>query len=318
MNTKRLRSFFLRPVSTSSAVILMITLLNVWVFAKPACAELTFSKAFSPDTIPPGGTSTLTFTIDNTTGTQIATELNFTDDLPAGVFVADPPNALKNCTGSLTAEAGSGIIGYSGGPVAAGESCTIQVDVTCSILGFHRNYTNLEWSGGRIFGDATLTVMEPPAFSKAFTPDTILPGGTSTLTFTIDNAGPWGVTNLAFTDNLPDGVDVATPPNASSTCPDGTLTANAGSGTISYDSDGWIFVGESCTIKVDVTSSTPGTHVNTTGDLTSSQGNSGPATASLTVGEKPAAIPALSEWGVMIMLLLTITASLVVIRRRLA
>ena len=39
----------------------------------------------------------------------------------------------------------------------------------------------------------------PPTFTKAFSPDTIGPGGVSTLTFTIDNSDPGATTDLDFT-----------------------------------------------------------------------------------------------------------------------
>ncbi len=75
---------------------------------------------------------------------------------------------------------------------------------------------------------------------------------------------------------------VATPPAASTTCTGGTLTAVAGAGVISY-SGGTVSPGASCTVTVDVTSSTPGPHPNTSGNLTSSLGDSGSASDTLTV-----------------------------------
>ncbi|MBN1584393.1 MAG: hypothetical protein JXA89_27045, partial [Anaerolineae bacterium] len=128
------------------------------------------------------------------------------------------------------------------------------------------------------------TVNQPPAFSKRFIPSAIALDGISTLVFTIDNSNS-GTTasSLGFTDNLPAEVMIATPANVSTTCSGGTLTAPAGSGALSY-SGGSVLAGNVCTIWVDVTSSVKGSHVNTTGDLTSSAGNSGAATDTLTVG----------------------------------
>ncbi len=122
-----------------------------------------------------------------------------------------------------------------------------------------------------------------PVFAKSFAPDTIGPGGVSTLTFTIDNsASALAAASLAFTDNLPAGVTIASPSNATTTCTGGTLTATSGSSVISY-SGGSVSAGASCTVQVDVTTSGFGVLVNTSGDLTSSSGNSGPATDTLTV-----------------------------------
>jgi len=123
-----------------------------------------------------------------------------------------------------------------------------------------------------------------PAFSKVFSPNTIGPGSTSTLIFTINNAGGSNLTDLAFTDNLPAAISLATPANPTTNCADGTLNAVNGGTSVSY-SGGRLAAGDICTLSVVVTASTPGTHTNTTGDLTSSAGNSGTATDDLTVDD---------------------------------
>lgn len=136
-----------------------------------------------------------------------------------------------------------------------------------------------------------------PAFTKAFAPAAIETGETSTLTFTIDgSATTLAATALAFTDVLPAGVEIAATPNASTTCTGGTLTAVAGTNTIGY-AGGSLAAGASCTVSVDVTSDTADAHVNTSGDLTSSLGNSGVATATLTVAEAAFTVPAATGGG---------------------
>ena len=252
-------------------------------------AAPTFSKAFAPTAITIGGTSTLTFTIDHSAGTVDATGLDFTDTLPTGVVVATPPNAATTCTGgTVTAVAGAGVVSYSGGTVSAIATCTLSVDVTSSADGVHVNTSGDLTSSLGNSGTATdtLTVVPVPLFSKAFAPDVIASGGVSTLTFTIDNSGSaLAATGLDFTDNLPAAVTVATPANAVNGC-GGTLTAADGSGTITL-SGGTVAAAVTCSIMVDVTSSTVGTHTNLTGDLTSSLGNSGTATDDLTVADAP-------------------------------
>jgi len=91
-----------------------------------------------------------------------------------------------------------------------------------------------------------------PGFSKEFSPATIGPGSVSTLRFTITNESSLPVRNLAFTDNLPAGMTVASPARAASTCSGGTLTAPEGGGTIDY-SGGGVGATSMCTITVDVT-----------------------------------------------------------------
>ena len=119
-------------------------------------------------------------------------------------------------------------------------------------------------------------------FSKAFAPSTIGPGSVSTLRFDITNNTSSPLTGLTFTDNLPAGVTIATPANASTDCFDATLTAPDGGDTITF-SGGRVGGAESCIVTVDVTSSTPGVHTNVSGALISGTGSSGTATADLTV-----------------------------------
>jgi len=121
-----------------------------------------------------------------------------------------------------------------------------------------------------------------PGFSKEFSPATIGPGSVSTLRFTITNESSLPVRNLAFTDNLPAGMTVASPARAASTCSGGTLTAPEGGGTIDY-SGGGVGATSMCTITVDVTAGAVGSYTNVSGDLTSDAGNSGSATADLVV-----------------------------------
>jgi uncharacterized repeat protein (TIGR01451 family) len=261
------------------------------VVADPAMADLViepppvFAKAFVPSVLAGGITGSLVLTIDNTASSLAADALDFTDNLPAGVSIATPSNATTSCTGgTLTAMAGTGAITYSGGSVAAASSCIVSVDVFSNVVGMHVNTTGdlTSTSGNSGTAMATLTVPQPLGFAKAFTPDTVPGGSPSTLTFVLANSSAYDATSVSLNDNLPAGMVVATPPNASTTCMGGTLTAVSGSGLVTY-SGGTVLASSSCTVTLDVTASAPGAYVNTTGDLTSSLGNSGTAMATLTV-----------------------------------
>ena len=246
----------------------------------------SFAKAFAPNPIASGDTSTLTFTIDNTDSISMATSLDFTDNLPSGMTVATTPNASTTCIGgTLTATAGTSTITYTGGNVNAGASCSVSVDIIASTSGYFHNTTGSLTSSLGNSGTAydRLSVNELPGFSKSFSPSSISGDEISTLTFTINNkVNVVDATSLDFTDNLPSGMTVATTPNASTTCNGGTLTATAGTSTITY-TGGTASAGTSCTISVDITSGSTGEHKNTTSDLTSSLGNSGAASDTLSV-----------------------------------
>ncbi|MGO1002739.1 beta strand repeat-containing protein [Lysobacter sp. CA196] len=139
---------------------------------------VTLTKAFSAVSIAPGGTSSLVFTIDNTNatnGTNPATAaaigpLNFTDNLPAGVTIANATTG-GTCTGATFLDAGGGALAagdtgvrISGFTVPANATCTLTVNVTSSVVGSHINNTsNMSSTVGNLVlsPNATLTVAQP-------------------------------------------------------------------------------------------------------------------------------------------------------------
>ena len=141
------------------------------------------------------------------------------------------------------------------------------------------------YNGGQDAFVAKVGTPSPPSISKTFGVSTIPLSGTTSLSFTLTNPNATvALTSVAFTDLLPTGLIVASPPNLSGSC-GGTVTAVSGSGTISL-SGGMIAAGGSCTFSVDVTGTTPGTKSNTTGPVTSAESGTGATsnTATLTVG----------------------------------
>jgi uncharacterized repeat protein (TIGR01451 family) len=98
-----------------------------------------------------------------------------------------------------------------------------------------------------------------PSLVKYFSPTTINAGQATTLTFMITNpAGNSGVSNVNFSDNLPNSLKVASPANVTGTCPNVMMATMAVPGSTSihiYDLQ--VPAGASfCTVKVDVTNKT--------------------------------------------------------------
>jgi uncharacterized repeat protein (TIGR01451 family) len=127
----------------------------------------------------------------------------------------------------------------------------------------------------------------PPVITKAFNPATVSIGQTSTLTFTITNPGLNPLTGVGFTDTFPANLFVQTPNGLTGSCDGGTITATAGTGTVSL-SGATIAAGGSCSFSVSVVAfvGTPGGQIytNTTGNVTSNEAGAGnTATATLTV-----------------------------------
>ena len=246
---------------------------------------LAFSSSFSPSNISLNGTSTLTFSIDNQGSQAEATDVTFSATLPDGMALAADPEATSTCGGDLTAPAGGNTFNFSNGTIGAGEVCTVTVDVVGQTTG------NLNMTSGNLLstlGDSgtttsTLSINPPPAFSMSFTPDEINAGQVSTLTLTIDNrASNAPATDLNLANELPDGLILANPSNARTTCQGGSLLAISGTDQFSY-SGGTVPAGQICTVSVGITSSEGANYLNTTQKLTSSLGDSGTASDSLDV-----------------------------------
>jgi LPXTG-site transpeptidase (sortase) family protein len=127
------------------------------------------------------------------------------------------------------------------------------------------------------------------SLTKSFSPKTINPGGTSTLTFTITNPGTNSISSVNFTDNLPSNVTISSTTVTYSGCGNAApASLTVGATSLSFSN---ITVGElgTCTIGVSVTSSTNGIYNNTTGHLligTTDTGSSGSDT--LVVSSQPA------------------------------
>ncbi|HVS13269.1 MAG TPA: IPTL-CTERM sorting domain-containing protein [Thermoanaerobaculia bacterium] len=293
------------------------TLDGVEVSAPPASAALEvagveLTKSFG-GVAGPGGTVELTFTLTNLSAGSPVDGLGFTDDLDAvlpGLVAVGLP--MSDVCGPGSQISGSSVLVFSNGSLAAGGTCdfTVTLEVPADAApGSYENVTSiLSSSGLQVSGPAAADlVIEPaPLFTKAFSPTMVAAGEVATLLFTIDNgAAAVEATSLAFTDVLPAGLVVAAVPNASTTCTGGTLTAVAGGGSISY-SGGTVAAGATCTVQVDVTAAAPATYVNTSGELTSSLGSSGPAGATLEVGEVTPLleIPTVSQWGLLMLALL--------------
>jgi hypothetical protein len=252
----------------------------------------TIAKAFGAATIPLNGSTSLSFTINNPNSSQSLSGVAFSDTLPAGLVVSTPNGQTGSCgSGTITATAGTNTISLSGGTLAASGSCTFAVNVTGTAAGAQNNTTGTVSSteggtGGT--AAASVTVVAPPSIAKAFNPISIAVGANSQLTFTITNPGANAVslTGVGFTDTLPTGLVVATPNGLTNSC-GGTATATAAGTSISL-TGGSIAAASACTVVVNITGNAAGQYVNTSGNVTSTNGGTGnAATASLTVASPP-------------------------------
>ncbi|MGB6496320.1 MAG: FG-GAP-like repeat-containing protein, partial [Candidatus Acidiferrum sp.] len=258
---------------------------NLAVVAPPSIA-----KSFGASSIAPNGTTSLALTLANPSSNSVSlTGVGFTDSLPAGLVVATP-NALANtCGGTATATAGSSSVLLSGATIPASGNCAVSLNVTSSTSGVYVNTTAPVTStngGTGNTANATLSVATPPSISSSFGAASIPLNSSTTLSFTVSNPNSsLTLSGLAFTDSLPSGLVVATPSSLSATCT-GTVTAVAGSNSVTL-AGGTLAPSSSCTVSLNVTSSSAGVKNNSV-SITSTQGGAGnTSNASVTVVAPP-------------------------------
>ena len=233
------------------------------------------SKSFSPSSIQINGNSKLTINLTAPADTDLHS-ISLTDSLPTNVTVSNStPASTSGCSYSssptLTANTGAGSISMTNGSIQAGTTCHIYVYVTSGTAGTYTNtispanISSLDANNNprNVSGNftASLTV-SGVSVSKAYYPTVINDSGISTLTITLTNTNTAELDNVSLTDNntwgnLTNGIQIAPNANVNTTCGTPTITAVAGTQTISM-SGGTIpaqvgSVPGICTINVDVT-----------------------------------------------------------------
>ncbi|MGJ4846607.1 Ig-like domain-containing protein [Leifsonia sp. Le1] len=172
-------------------------------------------KAFSPTAVQTGGTSTLTFTVTNTSELASKAGWGFTDALPAGLTLANS-TVGGTCNATTTAVAGATSVAITNGTLAAGQtSCTITVQVTSPVAGsFTNGPDNVTTVGLNEPGTSTVTFSDPSyTVSKTASTTVVNPGGLVTYTVNVKNTGAWAYTAAkpaSFTDDLSKVLDDAT------------------------------------------------------------------------------------------------------------
>jgi len=255
------------------------------------------SKVFGATHIPLGGSTTLSFTIDNTDPINTVFSINFADTLPAGLVVSTPNGLTGSCGGGDIAATEGGNEVDLGDVTRAillpNTSCTFSVNVTGIAAGVQNNTTSAvscDCSPTDQTASASVTVdpPSPPTISKSFGAASIGVNGSTSLSFTITNPNVYSsLSGVGFSDTLPTGLVVSTPNGLSGSCGGGGITAMAASNSVSL-SGAALAASGSCTFSVNVTGSTTGTKNNITGAVTSTEGGTGlTASASLTVLNPP-------------------------------
>jgi uncharacterized repeat protein (TIGR01451 family) len=222
--------------------------------------------------------------VPNTSTAGVATQVPTFVGFPLGVTSGTYSHTFDL---TLLASFNAAFVTANGGTAASAEAALAAgMAANESYLNIHTS----QFGGGEI--RSFLTPLAAPTIAKSFDPATIAAGSGTTLTFTLTNpaANPIALTGVAFTDNLPTGLGVAT--GSTGAC-GGTLTTTPG--TIAL-AGATIAAGGQCQFSVPVIDVAVGNFTNTTAAVTSSNGGTGgTASASLTVVSRPL-IPTLSPW----------------------
>lgn len=194
---------------------------------------------------------------------------------------------------AYTGTSASGSTPYVG-TFSTDQTVTLSGAGACN--GIAANITNIlgcQAAGGTITGTWSATeapvapTLVPPSITKAFGASTIPLNGTTSLSFTIANPKATGsLSGIGFTDNLPAGLVIATPNGLTGSCGGGSITATAGSGSVSL-SGATLAASGSCTFGVNVLGTMPGGKNNTTSPVTSSVGDGNMGSATLAVVAPP-------------------------------
>ncbi|WP_029138595.1 DUF7927 domain-containing protein [Nakamurella lactea] len=187
-------------------------------------------KEFSPARIAPGGTSTLTFTITNTSELAAKNGWSFTDALPAGLTVSATGAAATSCpSGQVAAAAGNASISVTGNLNAGQSSCTVTIPVTGSEPGSYTNGPdNVTETGLEPPGDTTLIIEPVDLQIEKIGPDTVEPGAPISWTLRVTDVGPGDSTGFTVTDAVPVGyTDIAATPGCTVAGSDITCTGGA-------------------------------------------------------------------------------------------
>ncbi|MCL2783891.1 MAG: Ig-like domain-containing protein, partial [Propionibacteriaceae bacterium] len=162
----------------------------------------SISHGFVPSAIPVNGTSTLTYTIHNSTNMTAKTGWSFAVMLPAGVTATG--TATTNCPGGSASMGGNRLTG-SGNLNADQLSCTVTVPVTTAANGTYTiQGSAVTATNAEIPTSAATLSTSQLAMTASVDPSTVGgAGGTTDFVFEVTNTGTVAVNGVTITAEGP-------------------------------------------------------------------------------------------------------------------
>jgi len=259
-----------------SALILIAVIVLLEFISKPASASPSVAVLFKPSSVPIGANTELSISLINQDSTPV-NGVTFNSTYQIGMANDSPSKVTSiNCGAQAVAVDGGNTLSLIGGTIPANGECLISLKIKTKEGIYNYTTGNISTAaGGNIPpASATLTTfLASPTVDMSFMPQSVKVKTTSILKITFTNPNPTkDITGLTFTDNYPDGLVNDATPNEETKC-GGALIANKNGNYISL-TNGTIPAGQSCYVKVNVTSTTPNSYVNNSGTVTTSNAGS--------------------------------------------
>lgn len=259
-------------------------------------ADLTISKTDGVDPVTAGTELTYTIHVENV-GPAPAENVVVTDTLPAGVTLvsttgcAEDPSGVPDC--SLGTIASGGSVDYTV-TVMVGPSLTGQITNQVSVA---TSSTESDTTNNSATQDTAVVAVADLSITKMDSSDPIISGGNQVLVYTIEvsNAGPSDATNVLVTDTLPavavfqSTTGCQNDPLGVPVCQLGTIAAGA---SASY----------TITVSLQRSGGTISNTVSVASDASDPTGNND--SVSETTEVIPIPIPALNNFGLLLLILL--------------
>ena len=255
---------------------------------KAAGADLVLSKTHAGNFFQGQTTAVFVITVTNQGAGATQGTIQVTDVLPAGLTplvaggIGWGPQAGNQCSvagQSVTCETNTVLA--AGASSAFGITVSVAANAPASLINQAQvlgGNEALSSQNNNSASDAVLIFSSPRA-SKAFSPAAASAGQTVTLTVTVFNDNPNGLSGVGFADNMPSGL--LTAGAATGTCGG---TTNVTSSLLSL-SGGSVPANGSCQVSVPVVAATSGSYVNTipAGALTSDEAGASQQNAQATL-----------------------------------
>jgi Ethanolamine utilization protein EutJ (predicted chaperonin) len=244
--------------------------------------------SFAPASIGVGGESAMTITLHNNDIANEITGVQLSVIYPSSSMVNGTGNPVESDDCQFTEDVPTldKTVVLSGGKIAAGQDCSVVIDVIGTAPSNWTVQTSPVASDNAAIGPGgsgalqifdSLQKLEAPIVEQTFSPANVLVGGTAKLSIKLTNppANNSAITGVQLADAYSLPTHIANKPGASTDC-GGTLQALPGDTSVAL-TGGVIPQGGSCTIDVDVIGTSPGSSVSDVGSVTSA--NADPASA---------------------------------------